>query len=300
MLKIAYSEVYKYNLPPGHRFPMDKYELLPQQLLYEGTISKENLFHPPKLADEEILLTHTPSYLDDLNGNLLSAKEGRKIGFPILPALIERGKHIANGTLMCARYAMIYGVSLNVAGGTHHAFADRGEGFCVFNDIAIASNVLLFNQEVSKIMIIDLDVHQGNGTASIFEGDDRVYTFSMHGAKNYPLRKESSDMDIGLQDGTTDDHYLSKVEEMIPTLLEIQNPDIIFYLAGVDIIDTDRLGRLNVSKSGCMERDRLVLAAAQNKGIPVAVVMGGGYSPQIKDIIDAHANTFRVARSLYF
>ena len=300
MLKIAFSPIYKYDLPAGHRFPMDKYELLPQQLLYEGTITPENFFEPHPLSDEDILLTHTEAYLDKLNHNLLDRKEQRAIGFPIRPELITRGKHIAQGTLQCARYAMKHGVAMNIAGGTHHAFADRGEGFCIFNDFAIAANVLLAEGAISQALIVDLDVHQGNGNAKIFENDLRVFTFSMHGAKNYPLRKEKSDMDIGVEDGIQDADYLALLKAHLPQLIRQVQPDIIFYLAGVDIISTDKLGRLAVTREGCKERDRFVFEQAVAHNVPVAVSMGGGYSVQIKDIIEAHANTFRVAQQLYF
>ena len=300
MLKIAFSPIYKYDLPAGHRFPMDKYELLPQQLLYEGTINPENFFEPHPLSDEDILLTHTEAYLDKLNHNLLDRKEQRAIGFPIRPELITRGKHIAQGTLQCARYAMKHGVAMNIAGGTHHAFADRGEGFCIFNDFAIAANVLLAEGAITQALIVDLDVHQGNGNAKIFENDPRVFTFSMHGAKNYPLRKEKSDLDIGVDDGIQDADYLALLKAHLPQLIRQVQPDIIFYLAGVDIISTDKLGRLAVTREGCKERDRFVFEQAVAHNVPVAVSMGGGYSVQIKDIIEAHANTFRVAQQLYF
>ena len=300
MLKIAFSPIYKYDLPAGHRFPMDKYELLPQQLLYEGTINPENFFEPHPLSDEDILLTHTEGYLDKLNHNLLDRKEQRAIGFPIRPELITRGKHIAQGTLQCARYAMKHGVAMNIAGGTHHAFADRGEGFCIFNDFAIAANVLLAEGAITQALIVDLDVHQGNGNAKIFENDLRVFTFSMHGAKNYPLRKEKSDLDIGVDDGIQDADYLALLKAHLPQLIRQVQPDIIFYLAGVDIISTDKLGRLAVTREGCKERDRFVFEQAVAHNVPVAVSMGGGYSVQIKDIIEAHANTFRVAQQLYF
>ena len=300
MLKIAYSPIYKYELPDGHRFPMEKYDLLPQQLLYEGTITEDNFFHPEALSDEQILQTHSVEYLDKLNKNRLDRKEQRAIGFPVRPELIKRGKHIAQGTLSCARYAMEYGIAMNIAGGTHHAYADRGEGFCIFNDFAIASNILLNENAVKQILIVDLDVHQGNGNAKIFENEPRVFTFSMHGAKNYPLRKEKSDLDIGVDDGIKDGDYLSLLKSHLPTLIKKVNPDFIFYLAGVDIITTDKLGRLGVSRAGCKERDRFVFQQAIDHNIPIAVSMGGGYSVQVKDIIEAHANTFRVAQELFF
>lgn len=295
MIKIAYSPVYKYSLPDGHRFPMDKYELLPQQLLHEGLVTEENFFHPTQLTKEEILLTHTEEYYQKLHQLPLERKEERAIGFPVRSDLIERGKFIAHGTLECAYHAMQDGVSLNVAGGTHHAFADRGEGFCIFNDFAIASNILLSRQDVKQILIVDLDVHQGNGTAKIFENDERVFTFSMHGEKNYPLRKEKSDLDIELPDGCDDKLYLETLFNCLPGLLDHVKPDIIFYLSGVDILEVDKLGRLNLSIKGSLKRDSFVFAEAKKKGIPIAVSMGGGYAPKIADIIESHANTFRAA-----
>ncbi|MCL4147816.1 UNVERIFIED_CONTAM: hypothetical protein GTU68_052956, partial [Idotea baltica] len=274
---------------------MDKYELVPQQLLHEGTVTKENFFHPSQLSEEEILLTHTKGYYNRLHALPLGRKEERAIGFPIRSDLIERGKYIARGTLECAYHAMESGVSLNVAGGTHHAFADRGEGFCIFNDFAIASNLLLAKGDVGKILIVDLDVHQGNGTAKIFEKEDRVFTFSMHGAKNYPVRKEVSDLDIGLPDGCEDGLFLKTLEDTLPKLIDKVKPSLIFYLSGVDVLAVDKLGRLGMTLAGCKQRDEILFAQANKKGIPVAVSMGGGYAEKISDIIEAHSNTFRVA-----
>ncbi len=279
---------------------MDKYDLLPEQLLYEGSITQDNFFNPNQLSDEQILLTHTPEYLHRLNHTILDRKEQRAIGFPIRPELITRGKHISNGTLQCAHYAMEYGVAMNIAGGTHHAYADRGEGFCIFNDFAITANVLLTEKRVKQILIVDLDVHQGNGTAKIFENDPRVFTFSMHGAKNYPLRKERSDLDIGVDDGILDAAYLALLRSHLPRLLDEVQPDLILYLAGVDILSTDKLGRLGVTREGCKRRDQFVFNEAKKNNIPIAVSMGGGYSELIRDIIEAHANTFRVAQEIYF
>ena len=300
VLKIAFSPIYKYDLPKGHRFPMDKYDLLPQQLLHEGTVTKDHFFHPEALTDQEILTTHTSDYLSKLNTNLLTKKEQRVIGFPIREELIVRGKHIAKGTYLCAKYALEHGVAMNIAGGTHHSFADRGEGFCIFNDFAIAGNLLLLEEQVERILIVDLDVHQGNGTAKLFEQDDRVFTLSMHGEKNYPLKKEKSDLDIGVPDGITDTDYISLLKQHLPRTINEFGPDMIFYLAGVDVLATDKLGRLALTREGCKTRDRFVFEQAKSRSIPVAVSMGGGYSEQIRDIIEAHANTFRVAQELYF
>jgi len=299
MIKIAYSPVYKYTLPDGHRFPMDKYELVPEQLLHEGTVTQENFFHPQQLTKEEILLTHTLEYYNKLHALPLERKEERAIGFPVRNDLIERGKFIAHGTLECALHAMESGISLNVAGGTHHAFADRGEGFCIFNDFAIAANLLLHRKQTKKILIVDLDVHQGNGTAKIFERDERVFTFSMHGERNYPVRKQKSDLDIGLPDGCDDGLFLKTLEDTLPQLIDQVKPSLIFYLSGVDVLAVDKLGRLGMSLAGCKRRDEIVFAQAYEKEIPVAVSMGGGYAEKISDIIEAHSNTFRTAFDIY-
>ena len=300
MLKIAYSPVYKYKLPEKHRFPMIKYELIPEQLVYEGTIKENQFFHPDLLSEEEILWTHDQEFWDKLKNLTLTAKEIRKIGFPLSEALITRGRHISKGTIQCALYAQQYGISMNIAGGTHHSFTNRGEGFCILNDFAIAANYLLNHQLAKKILIVDLDVHQGNGTAQIFQDNPSVFTFSIHGAKNYPVRKEQSDLDIGLPDKTEDALYLKTVRDTLPKLIDEVQPDFIFYLAGVDILATDKLGRLAVSREGCRLRDEFVLQLCKKNNIPVAVSMGGGYSVKITDIVEAHANTFRVAQNIYF
>lgn len=299
-MRVAFSPIYRYqHLPEKHRFPMDKYDLLPRQLLHEGTLTEADFFHPVALTEEQILRTHTNEYWQKLKTGQLSAKEIRIMGFPYHPTLIERGRHISQGTLACYDYALEDGVALNIAGGTHHAYADRGEGFCLFNDFAIAANELLFANKVQKVMIVDLDVHQGNGTAKIFENRSDVLTFSMHGENNYPLRKEQSDWDIGLPDGTEDESYLNLLKEHLPNAVTIAQPDVIFYLSGVDILSSDKLGRLGVSKTGCKQRDTFVFEMCKSLEIPVVVSMGGGYSPQIADIIDAHANTFREAKRIF-
>jgi len=300
MLKIAYDPIYKYQLPEGHRFPMEKYDILPEQLIYEGTVENHNFFAPKPLTDTEILLTHSADYLQKLNTLNLNAKEIRNIGFPMSETLVRRGKYIAGGTYQCALHAMEHGVAMNIAGGTHHSFRDRGEGFCLFNDIAIASNLLLHQGKSAKILVIDLDVHQGNGTASIFGGDERVFTLSVHGEKNYPTRKEISDLDIGMVDHCDDITYLSVLYATLPRLIETVQPDFVFYLAGVDVLKSDKLGRLDLTKKGCKERDRFVLTTVKSYGVPMAISMGGGYSVQLSDIIDAHANTFRLAQEIYF
>lgn len=300
MLQVAFAPIYKYELPEGHRFPMLKYELLQEQLVYEGTLTESHFFHPAMMTEETLLLTHTAEYWEKLLAQNLSAKEIRAIGFPMSPRLVERGRYIAQGTIDCALFARQFGVAMNIAGGTHHAYADHGEGFCIFNDIAVATNYLLHHQLAKRILVIDLDVHQGNGTAHIFRQESRVFTFSMHGEKNYPTRKEKSDLDIGLADKTADTLYLDTLYRNLPLLFDTFQPDQVFYLSGVDILETDKLGRLSVSLEGCRERDRFVLQTCRSYGVPVTISMGGGYSPRIATIVEAHANTFRLAQDLFF
>ena len=298
-LHIAFDPIYAHPLPEGHRFPMLKYELIPQQLLYEGIITEENLFSPLSCPDEVVLLTHTPGYLQKLKAQTLTASEQRRIGFPQSPQLTRRELVITQGTIDCCYHAFENGVALNVAGGTHHAFADRGEGFCLLNDFAVAANYLLQQKLAKKILIIDLGVHQGNGTAKIFEGEERVFTFSMHGRNNYPFHKEKSDRDVELPDGAADDDYLKRLQAHLPGLIESVQPDIAFYLSGVDILETDKFGKLKVTISGCKQRDSLVFSWLKRSGIPCVVAMGGGYSPQVKTIVEAHCNTFRLAKEVW-
>lgn len=300
MLKIAWSPAYRYELPEGHRFPMAKYELIREQLLYEGTVSEDNFFHPAPLPESVGLLTHDISWWNKLLHLTLSQREERAIGFPINERFIERGRIISQGTIDCAQFALQYGVGMNIAGGTHHAFADRGEGYCCFNDQAVAANWLLDQGLAERILIVDLDVHQGNGTASIFADEPRVYTFSMHGERNYPLRKERSDLDLGLPDGMTDQPYLALLRDTLARIGEAFQPDFVFYQSGVDILETDRLGRLSISRAGCRDRDRMVFEWCRENRVPVAASMGGGYSTRLVDIVEAHANTFRVAQALFF
>ena len=300
MLKIAYDPIYAHPLPPGHRFPMLKYELIPSQLLHEGVITTANLFSPVALDEETILITHDKNYWAQLKYLTLPPKEQRRIGFPLSAQLVEREIRIARGTIDGCRFAIKYGVAFNVAGGTHHAGSNWGEGFCMLNDQAIAANYLLNNGLSQAILIIDLDVHQGNGTAQIFENDSRVFTFSMHGDKNFPFRKERSDLDIPLPDEISDNAYLTLLKDTLPGLINTVRPDFIFYLAGVDVLESDKLGKLSLTKEGCKERDKFVLAQCKLNNIPVQVSMGGGYSPDIKDIVEAHCNTYKVANDLYF
>jgi acetoin utilization deacetylase AcuC-like enzyme len=298
-LHIAFHPIYAHPLPEGHRFPMLKYELIPEQLLYEGTILPENLIQPADCPDDIVLLTHTREYVDKLKNLTLSDREQRQIGFPQSEALTQREFIITQGTIDCCNAALQHGVALNVAGGTHHAFEDKGEGFCMLNDFAVAANYLLHTKKAKQILIIDLDVHQGNGTAKIFEQEKRVFTFSMHGDHNYPFRKEKSDLDIGLKDGTNDAMYLSLLDSNLDILFNQVQPDFVFFLSGVDILETDKFGKLNITMQGCKRRDEMVFAKVKANMIPCVVAMGGGYSADIKIITEAHCNTFRLAKELF-
>lgn len=307
MFPIAFHSIYKHPLPEGHRFPMVKYELLPQQLLLEGTASQTDFFEPSKLCeDADVLRVHTPEYLQELKSLSLERKAARKLGFPLSAQLVKRELRIAQGTIEGCEKALQHGVAMNIAGGTHHAYTDHGEAFCLLNDQAIAARYLQHHGIAEKILIVDLDVHQGNGTAQIFQNDDSVFTFSMHGAGNYPFKKEVSDLDIALPDGADDKTYLSELHHTLPDLIAQEQPDFIFYLCGVDVVATDKLGRLGMTLDGCKKRDEFALSAfakarsQKNNRIPVQCSMGGGYSPDIKVIIEAHANTFRVARDVFF
>ena len=300
MLKIAHDIIYRHPLEKNHRFPMEKYDLIPIQLIKEKTCNPNNFFVPKNLSDEDVLTTHQKEYYEKLCSLSLSKKEIRPIGFPMSRELITREKKIAQGTIECSDFSIKNGISMNIAGGTHHAFYDKGEGFCMLNDQAIAANYLLNNSFIKKILIIDLDVHQGNGTASIFKNNPNVFTLSFHGQKNYPFRKENSDLDLGFDDFTNDAFYLKKLKEIIPRVIDNFQPDFIYYLAGVDVLKNDKLGRLSLTIKGCLERDRFVLNNCKKNNIPVQVSMGGGYSFNIEEIIEAHSNTFRLAQEIYF
>jgi acetoin utilization deacetylase AcuC-like enzyme len=299
MFPIAFHPIYQHPLPEGHRFPMLKYELLPQQLLYEGTASESNFFQPEVCDLNHVLAIHKKEYVDDLVNLTLNPKAARKIGFPLSKDLVERELRIAQGTIIGAQKSFDTKVSFNIAGGTHHAYSTHGEAFCLLNDQAIASQFLLDNKIAKKILIVDLDVHQGNGTAEIFQNNPNVFTFSTHGKTNYPFKKEISDLDIAFDDNATDDEYLQTIANVIPRLIETQKPDFIFYLAGVDILASDKLGKLACSIEGCKKRDELVFELCSKYQIPVQVSMGGGYSPEIKTIIEAHANTYRAAKNIF-
>lgn len=299
MFPIAFHSIYRHPLPEGHRFPMLKYELLPQQLLHEGTAYKTDFFAPEKCDLANVLAIHREEYVTDLLNLTLDARASRKIGFPLSKELVEREFRIAQGTISGCQKAFETKVAFNIAGGTHHAYTNRGEAFCMLNDQAIGAQFLLDNKLAKKVLIVDLDVHQGNGTAEIFQNNPNVFTFSTHGKTNYPFKKEKSDLDIAFADGTTDDEFLKTISEVIPKLIEQQKPDFIFYLAGVDILASDKLGKLSCTLEGCKKRDEIVFELCNKHQIPVQVSMGGGYSPEIKTIIEAHANTYRVAKSIF-
>ena len=279
---------------------MIKYELIPEQLLRENTCSPDNFFEPGIISDEIVLKTHEEEYFKRFRNLNLSKKEVREIGFPLSEELVTREMTIAQGTIDCVNYSLKNGISMNIAGGTHHAFYDRGEAFCMLNDQAIAAKYLINKKLAKKIMIIDLDVHQGNGTASIFSENKDVFTISFHGKKNYPFRKEKSDIDVEFDDNTDDQLYLNKLKDLIPNAIENFKPDFIFFLSGVDVLNNDKLGRLGLSIDGCKERDKFILELCNKNSIPVQVSMGGGYSELLKNIIDAHSNTFRLAQEIYF
>ncbi len=293
MLKIAYNNNYILPLPENHRFPMIKYELIPLQLKHEGLVEEENFFSPRKIKSKWIKKCHSQQYINKLNSLSLTKSEIRKTGFPLSKELVEREYIITEGTRRCVDYAILNGVSANIAGGTHHAFKDRGEGFCLFNDIAVGSYYAIEEYQIKKILVIDLDVHQGNGTASIMKNESRVFTFSMHGKKNYPFKKEKSDIDIELEDAIEDDQYLNLLEHNLNIINQKINPQIIFYNSGVDILSTDKLGRLNISREGCRKRDDIVFDYAFKNNLPIVTSMGGGYSTKIYDIVEAHCNTFK-------
>ncbi|WP_397444668.1 histone deacetylase [Polaribacter sp. R77954] len=300
MLKIAYHPIYNHPLKEGHRFPMEKYDLLPQQLLYEGTCNPKNFFEPEIPNNKHFFTVHEPEYFFDLLNITLNQKAARKIGFPLSEVLIEREMIIADGTMKASEFALQHGVAMNIAGGTHHAFSNKGEAFCMLNDQAIGAKYLQNKGLARKILIVDLDVHQGNGTAEIFRNDTSVFTFSMHGKGNYPFVKEQSDLDIALENDTKDPEYLSILKDTLPKLIDQEKPDFIYYLCGVDVVETDKLGKLSMSLEGCKERDRFVLQTCFDVQIPIMCSMGGGYSKDVNIVVEAHANTFRLAEHIYF
>ena len=300
MLRVAFHINYVLDVPENHRFPMVKYEQLAMCLMDEYLITPCNLFRPEKVDKTILALTHTGTYIDQLLEGQLTIEEQRSIGFKYSEELIERELTIAGGTIKCCHFALEYGVSVNIAGGTHHAFSNKGEGFCLLNDQAVAANYLIENRLAKKVLIIDLDVHQGNGTAEIFKNNKSVTTFSMHGENNYPFQKQKSDLDVPLPDGTVDGYYLNVLKMSLKHLFKEVEPDFVFYQSGVDVLATDKMGKLSLTKEGCKKRDELVIQTVKGKGVPLVLCMGGGYSPQVSDVVEAHVNTFRVIKDNYF
>lgn len=279
---------------------MEKYSLLPEQLLYEGTVAEESFFTPQPVSEEDLLRVHENAYWQRLKHLKLSPAEQRRSGFPHSDQLIERERCIMQGTLQAALYSLEYGAAANIAGGTHHAYTNRAEGFCLLNDIAIAARYLLNRGLAKRILVVDLDVHQGNGTAEIFRDDPAVFTFSMHGRDNYPLRKEKSDLDVELPKGTTDAEYLKLLRYHLPRIFDAFEPGFVFYQCGVDVLASDKLGHLGLTLQGCRQRDYEVISSCHQHQLPLVISMGGGYSKRIADIVEAHANTYRLIAETYF
>jgi acetoin utilization deacetylase AcuC-like enzyme len=297
-VKVFYSDHFVLPLPEGHRFPMKKYSMLRERVERSGICKNGELRAPHAVTDEEILRAHNPDYLERVVSGTLTDQEMRRIGFPWSQRMVERSRRASGGTLDAARIALSEGIATNLAGGTHHAFADRGEGFCVLNDSAIAARALLAEGLVQKVVVLDTDVHQGNGTAAIVRGDARVFTFSIHGAKNYPFHKEESDLDAPLPDGASDDAFLLALGERLERVLDLEDWNLAIFLAGADPFEGDKLGRLRVTKSGLAERDRMVLQGCRERDIPVAVTMAGGYAREVEDTVDIHFQTVKRASDM--
>jgi len=294
MLRVWYCDHYEVPLPGGHRFPMSKYRALRERLLETGVLREGQLEASTPLGREILAAAHTPEYLDKVFQGTLDDAEVRRLGFPWSPALLERSRASAAGTLAAARWALEHGLGANLAGGTHHAHAGHGEGFCVFNDLAVTARTLLTERKVERVAVVDLDVHQGDGTASICAGDERIFTFSMHGERNFPFRKVASTLDVGLADGVSDSGYMEALERHLPEVLESSGPQLVLYQAGVDPLASDTLGRLALTHAGLKARDRTVLEHCRSRGIPVAVTLGGGYAQPLEDTVRAHLGTYEV------
>jgi acetoin utilization deacetylase AcuC-like enzyme len=296
-LHVWSSARYSFPLPEGHRFPISKYALLRERVVSSGVVSEDYVHEPASAARDDLLLVHTSDYVDRFTAGQLTDAEIRRLGFPWSEALVERSYRSVGGTIEAARAALAHGIAMNLAGGTHHAFPTHGEGFCVFNDVAVAIRVLQREGLVQRAAIVDLDVHQGNGTHAIFAGDDRVFTFSMHGGRNYPFQKVPGCLDIELSDGTGDDEYLSLLARSLPGVLAESEPDLVVYLAGADAHEGDRLGRLRLTFEGLARRDALVFEHCREIGLPVVVTIAGGYGRSLDDTIRVHLGTARIASS---
>ena len=289
------SARYTVSLPPGHRFPIAKYALLREAVLASGLVAPEDMHEPERASIDALLLVHTERYVHALIAGELSEAEQRRIGLPWSESLVERSFRAVGGTCEAAAAALDRGVTMNLAGGTHHAFPDHGEGFCVFNDVAVAIRLLQRDRRIRRAAVVDLDVHQGNGTHAVFAGDDSVFTFSMHGGRNYPFHKVAGSLDVELADGTGDDVYLAALADALPRVLAAAAPDLVIYLAGADAHEGDRLGRLCLTFDGLARRDAMVLDACREVGIPVAITIAGGYGRNIADSVTVHLNTVRIA-----
>ena len=299
-MRIFRTDEFVLPLPDGHRFPISKYALLRQRVDVAGIVKPADLIAAPAAGDEEITRAHTAEYLRRVKNGELTGKELRRIGFPWSPQMVERSRRSSGATIAAARAALREDAmcAVNLAGGTHHAFADRGEGYCVFNDAAIAARAVQAEGLARRIVIVDCDVHQGNGTAKIFEHDPTVFTFSIHGAKNFPFHKETSDLDVALPDGSDDATYLAALREALPGVLERAQADLAIYLAGADPYFDDAFGRMKLTKPGLLERDRFVLESCQAMGLPVAITMAGGYAKRVEDTADIHFQTVKLAAEI--
>ena len=295
-MKVFYTDHFVLPLPEGHRFPMQKYSLLREAV---QAFAPDSLEVAPAAKDDELLLAHNAAYVDRMSNGTLTATEIRQIGFPWSPFMAERARRSAGATLAAAKASLVERCAINLAGGTHHAFRDHGEGFCCYNDAAVAARVLQRDFGIKRVLICDLDVHQGNGTASIFSGDPSVFTFSMHGARNYPVRKEISTLDVELEDGCEDEPYLQKLHAHLPKIIAQFQPNAMIYLAGADPYEGDRLGRLKLTKAGLQARDRFVMTTARDATIPITVTMAGGYAHNVTDIVDIHFSTVRTAFEVF-
>lgn len=298
-MEVFYHDLFTFPLPKKHRFSIEKYTQLRQAIIREGIIELEDLQVPEPASDDQLALAHDADYIERIKHGQLENQEIRKIGFPWSPQLVERARRSVGSTINACRAALQDGLAINLAGGTHHAFRGHGEGFCIFNDTAVASRLMQSEGLAKRVAIIDCDVHQGNGTASILSHDTSIFTFSIHGRNNYPFQKEISDLDIPLNDGAGDDEYLEALKQGCEESLSSANADLVIYIAGADAYSGDRLGRLSLTKNGLARRDELVLANCRDLDLPVAIVMGGGYSPNIQDIVDIHLQTIRIATAMY-
>lgn len=286
----------RYTVPLGHHsYPMDKYRLVPERLLAEGTVTQTDLHEPEAATLDEVLRVHTPEYVHAFVNGTLERKALLRIGLPWSAALVHRAFAVLGGTIGAARVALEEGVAANLAGGTHHAFADHGEGYCIFNDLVITLRKLRAEGVARRFLIVDLDVHQGNGTAALCQADPEVFTFSMHGENNYPARKEQSSWDIALPDATSDEQYLDILARALPQILERFSPELVFYQAGVDVLAGDRFGKLALTMTGVGERDQLASAFARRAGLPLVITLGGGYARDLDRIVEAHCQTVRMA-----